>query len=714
MTLYSANKQDGKKALFLSFSVLLLILIYTTVSLLFSVVQTGRAGKVLKTVLAGRTLSRREAVILGKPDPGIFDWIGKVYSDSEITAAALLLADQGYENLAEGLYSLAGAGDTPSARMSRSLLTNALTSREKWADLASFSAGRIREGESDPSVLTSFYKAVYSGDLVPSEFGLPVKEAGVWSCPVLERQGTLDRSFLIKSLLSASFTDIQNLFYSWDSPVLEDPGVRQVFRYRTLMEQQEYASARDVLDELWVNELEGAGLLPEEFLLALIPLFRRGERADTWLARLTEKGRDRDSSAAAFLTGSLAEREAQWERALMSYRNAAILADSDEEIRRSQWYELRLLIRQESSDSVLAFLRERVDAWDESDYFDDLLDEFYTLLIRSRQWKKLDETVSFLLDTRLRTPVAQGLYLLNQAVEARFLEKPDYLSGEILKEGLSRDPLGYYALLGSPGEWPFKITGQDSFSRESVKQEEGPDKVYKLLLQAGKEDLSWSLWNRRLDPLDPDTVAMFCNTFFREQDFFRCIRFAGYWFYRWPPDLAVNLIPWLYPVDGELPVREYSRQTGLPEELILGVIRRESAFNRTIESHAGAVGLMQVMPSTASDLASRYRMNDWDLQNPSDNIRLGSLYLNWLKERYWTGNLAEILIAYNGGGGNLRRWKRQSRGVPEQLFIQSIPYSETRNYVRKVIVAAGTYRYLNTGEPPAEWIEQFFLSFPAL
>ena len=167
-------------------------------------------------------------------------------------------------------------------------------------------------------------------------------------------------------------------------------------------------------------------------------------------------------------------------------------------------------------------------------------------------------------------------------------------------------------------------------------------------------------------------------------------------------------------MDNGLPVNLFSREYGLPEELIEGIIRRESAFHRTIESFAGAQGLMQIMPSTAGDLASRHRIPEWDLMNPDDNIRLGSLYLNWLIERPWTDNYAEVLAAYNGGGGNLRQWKRRYGALGDQLFIQSIPYSETRNYIRKVIVAAGAYRYLNTGAAPGEWVSLFFDPFPVM
>ena len=137
----------------------------------------------------------------------------------------------------------------------------------------------------------------------------------------------------------------------------------------------------------------------------------------------------------------------------------------------------------------------------------------------------------------------------------------------------------------------------------------------------------------------------------------------------------------------------------------------ESAFDASISSHAGAVGLMQLMPSTAEDVARRHRLEHWDLQNPEDNILLGSLYLAWLKDRPWSSSFVDVLAAYNGGGGNLRSWKRILPSGDPDLFIQSIPYRETRDYIRKVIVAAASYRYLETGSPPGEWLDQFYRPF---
>jgi soluble lytic murein transglycosylase len=112
------------------------------------------------------------------------------------------------------------------------------------------------------------------------------------------------------------------------------------------------------------------------------------------------------------------------------------------------------------------------------------------------------------------------------------------------------------------------------------------------------------------------------------------------------------------------------------------------------------------MPATAEEMAGRiarrggpdYRGAGMDLANPEINVQLGSFYLRYLMEN--TGSPILALLAYNGGMGRVRRWlaaDSREGGLPQDLFLETIEYHETREYGRRVLAAAAVYGYLYYG-----------------
>ena len=131
--------------------------------------------------------------------------------------------------------------------------------------------------------------------------------------------------------------------------------------------------------------------------------------------------------------------------------------------------------------------------------------------------------------------------------------------------------------------------------------------------------------------------------------------------------------------------------------LVLALIRQESGFNPNAKSRAGARGLMQIMPRTASFIARdrRYRgAKRRALFDPETNVELGQRYINiLLNEPYIGGDLFRMAVAWNAGPGNLRKWQRHSGGEGDPLlFIESIPLRETRIFVERVLTNFWIYR----------------------
>jgi soluble lytic murein transglycosylase-like protein len=135
-------------------------------------------------------------------------------------------------------------------------------------------------------------------------------------------------------------------------------------------------------------------------------------------------------------------------------------------------------------------------------------------------------------------------------------------------------------------------------------------------------------------------------------------------------------------------VTQLAKETGVDPYLILAVAKQESTFRATVKSHAGATGVMQLMPKTAAWLEEK----DPDippgtsshLTSPLNSIRLGANYLEQMIARSG-GNLIYAVASYNGGPGNVDKWRKQFPTNDLDQWIENIPFSETKDYVRKVL-----------------------------
>jgi soluble lytic murein transglycosylase len=146
-------------------------------------------------------------------------------------------------------------------------------------------------------------------------------------------------------------------------------------------------------------------------------------------------------------------------------------------------------------------------------------------------------------------------------------------------------------------------------------------------------------------------------------------------------------------------VERYAKEFHMEPALLFALIRTESAFQDAVVSRAGAVGLTQLMPATAREMAQRirrgggpdYAAGGLDLSNPSLNIHMGAYYYNFLFQRF--NNTLLSLFAYNGGMGRVSRWRNAST-LPDDLFLETITIAETRDYGRKVLAAMAVYEDL--------------------
>ncbi|NER38921.1 MAG: transglycosylase SLT domain-containing protein [Oscillatoria sp. SIO1A7] len=252
-----------------------------------------------------------------------------------------------------------------------------------------------------------------------------------------------------------------------------------------------------------------------------------------------------------------------------------------------------------------------------------------------------------------------------------------------------------------------------SLSPEVVKPETRPaliagSEVLQELYQLGQDKDAWTLWQAEFSNRKNPTVAeqftdgvirlgvgdnldgIFMISFLAQRE--KSEEIAEYEALKQKPAYWQALYPFPYK---DLIVK-WSGERKLNSLLVTALIRQESRFMRTIESWAGAIGLMQVIPPTGEWMAQRIQLEEYDLENPDDNINLGTEFLSYTHAEYNDNSMLAV-ASYNAGPGNISSWlKRFGFNDPDE-FASKIPFPETNDYVKKVF---GNYwNYLRLYNP---------------
>ena len=163
-------------------------------------------------------------------------------------------------------------------------------------------------------------------------------------------------------------------------------------------------------------------------------------------------------------------------------------------------------------------------------------------------------------------------------------------------------------------------------------------------------------------------------------------------------DISQQMAYWQarYPFPFLKQIEFWSQQLKLNPLLVTALTRQESRFEPKIRSAAGAVGLMQMMPGTGQWVAKNINLKQYNLENPNDNVQLGTWFLDYTHKQYSNNSLLAV-ASYNAGPGNVTHWLGTLGKSDPDEFVEAIPFDETRNYVRQVF---GNYwNYLRLYNP---------------
>ncbi len=383
---------------------------------------------------------------------------------------------------------------------------------------------------------------------------------------------------------------------------------------------------------------------------------------------------------------------------------------------RMLWYWFNSMVRYSpvSASGKISFLTEN---WKDPDYFSDILDELASVFVQKKDWKTIETILKKIETSGPEESVSRYAYLTARAGMESYISLGEgevnrlltlsFDSGFGIASGLYyRILAGNYLGLSSEDGIPWIFNERvDPSPETSIPGRKGSSELVYGYLEYNYFLKAYTyLMNNPFSDLE--LIRETASSLSEAGYFARSIRLMSYYSRKTNYSLTISDLKTIYPDPFRDDIVEISEREGFDWHIFIALVREESHFQTSVVSSAGAVGLSQLMPATAADVAGRLRKVSYDLNDPVTNLIFGGWYLGNLISR--TDVLSDALFAYNGGLTRVRRWRKEYPGLPDDLFLEAIPYKETSHYGRKLLVSSVIYGYLYEDISPDEIITLFY------
>ena len=407
------------------------------------------------------------------------------------------------------------------------------------------------------------------------------------------------------------------------------------------------------------------------------------------------------------------------EKAVQNFLLAAKNSFSDSTYDNALWYYFSTL-NSISESRFLSEFEKYGDTIKSKSYYSDLFEQLFVNMLSSRRWTafcNLNPLVEKYADGK-----TQGMYnyIFARLLQEDFVDRKKFSSFDenALFEKVVKNPASsnYYILisserLGMSAEDALKnLFSEHEFSSPDEKTTKDLQEFMNYAIKHKKIALAYSVYRSFRNYLSSDylvSVAYRVNELAKNDEslYPLVLRFASAAIYSSGGGKTLDLLSLYSPQFFKDIVSKNSEKYGLQEDLMYGLIHTESFFDKDIVSHAGAVGLCQLMPSTASDVAKKLKMQNYDLTEPETNIEFGSFYFAEMIRRL-DGSVMSAIVSYNSGITRVRNWHKKYPNVPIDIFVEMLPIAESRGYGKKVLSAAAIYGYLYYDKSTQDIISQ--------
>jgi soluble lytic murein transglycosylase len=401
--------------------------------------------------------------------------------------------------------------------------------------------------------------------------------------------------------------------------------------------------------------------------------------------------------------------------AVSLFEQALSFAPDTEQLEACIWYILDLSFS--DRPVFIEQLEKLTPYWQRGSYFNNILERFLQTLAANGEWKNVIHVFNLIQDSNAAIRAGYA-WIIARTVEEGFLttEEMAFAAEAVNTENAEASVfmeiaynatdnivgsvLYYRAITSQILGLPFMELPE---SNHAVGNNRNSSPALQFLLgffthDAGDHVLRYI---RQLEQeMSPDELRIVAQSLEQAGMYVQSIRLVSRYIIREGYTINRCDMKLLFPRGYRELVEKYAEEFNIAPEILFALIRTESAFQSSVVSHAGAVGLTQLMPPTADEMAGRLRRasgpdyasdNGLDLTNPELNVHIGTFYLDYLMDRF--DDMLLSLLAYNGGMNRVRRW-RVASSLPVDLFLETVIFFETRDYGRKVLGDAAVYKAL--------------------
>ena len=419
-----------------------------------------------------------------------------------------------------------------------------------------------------------------------------------------------------------------------------------------------------------------------------------------------------------FYAARIARRAGQNAQAISLFDRALLTAPDSEQNDACIWYLLDL-----SLDGSLNIVMEQMERYipllSSGNYVNDLMERHLNRLAGERDWARIIKTYDIIKNTEGFGLKSGFAWIIARAIQEGYLSAEERrTAAQIINED-SADPSAFMRIAYNTSDTflmpalyyrkqsadalnlPFIVFSENSSISEDSGEQLPALKFILGFFENSASDFSVPYIRSLERNMTPDELRAIANALDEAENYPQSIRVITLYINNTGYERTRRDLELMYPRPYLELVETHARQFNIPPSLLYGLIRTESAFQSAVISHAGAVGLMQLMPATARDMADRIRRaggpnffgpnNSLDSTDTFQNVYIGSYYYNYLFNRFNNHQLA--LMSYNGGMTRVQRWIDASR-LPVDMLVETVSIYETRDFGRRVPAMGRVYEEL--------------------